>query len=274
MALDPRVLAAQTVLTPPAGARVERDLVYRTDGDRVLKLDLYRPASSRGASPVVFLVNGDAPEEIIATAKDWGVFRSYGEHLAARGIVGVPFNHRSANRLAPTEVAGDVDAAIGFVRRRSEVFGIDAGRVGVWVFSAGGPFGLAPLLQRRPEWLRCAAGFYTIWDLAPLRDGLSWATDDSVREWSCMTALDAEKPDLPPLLVARAGRDHAALLEGTDSFVRKAQLRGISLRLLDHPSGQHGFDTRDDDERSREIIRETLEFFVRNLGSSQALTKS
>ncbi|PYP30240.1 MAG: hypothetical protein DMD49_11035 [Gemmatimonadetes bacterium] len=105
MALDPRVLAAQTVLAPPTGARVQRDLVYRTDGDRVLKLDLYRPASSRGASPVVFLVNGDAPEEIIATAKDWGVFRSYGEHLASRGIVGVPFNHRSSNRLAPTEVA-------------------------------------------------------------------------------------------------------------------------------------------------------------------------
>jgi hypothetical protein len=36
--------------------------------------------------------------------------------------------------------------------------------------------------------------------------------------------------------------------------------------VLDHPNGQHGFDTRDDDERSREIIRETLEFFVRHLG--------
>jgi hypothetical protein len=36
--------------------------------------------------------------------------------------------------------------------------------------------------------------------------------------------------------------------------------------VLDHPTGQHGFDTRDDDERSRQIIRETLEFFVRHLG--------
>ncbi|HEY8785318.1 MAG TPA: alpha/beta hydrolase [Candidatus Limnocylindria bacterium] len=274
MALDPRVLAAPTVLAPPAGARVERDLVYRTDGDRVLKLDLYRPASSRGASPVVFLVNGDAPEEIIAAAKDWGVFRSYGEHLAARGIVGVPFNHRSGNRLAPTEVAADVQAAIGFVRRRGEDFGIDVNRVGVWVFSAGGPFGLAPLLQRRPEWLRCAAGFYTIWDLAPLRASLPWATDETVRRWSCVGALDAENPDLPPLFLARAGRDHAALLEGTDTFVRKAQQLGVNLTVLDHPTGQHGFDTRDDDERSREIIRETLEFFVRHLGPPMAPTES
>ena len=266
MALDPRVLAAPTVLTPPAGARVERDLVYRDDGARVLKLDVYRPSSSRRANPVVFLVNGDAPEEIIATAKDWGVFRSYGQHLAACGIAGVPFNHRSSNRLAPTEVASDVEAAIGFVRGRGEDFGIDANRVGVWAFSAGGPFGLAPLLQRRPEWLRCAAGFYTIWDLAPFRASLPWATDETLRKWSCVTALDDENPNLPPLVLARAGRDHVALLEGADTFVRKAQERGLDLMVLDHPTGQHGFDTRDDDERSREIIRETLEFFVRHLG--------
>jgi acetyl esterase/lipase len=273
MALDPSVLAAPTVLAPPAGARVERDLVYRTDGDRALKLDLYRPSSSRGASPVVFLVCGEGPEEIIATAKDWGVFRSYGEHLAARGIVGVPFNHRSANGLAPTEVAADVQAAIDFVRGRGTDPRIDVDRVGVWVFSAGGPFGLAPLLQRRPQWLRCAAGFYTIWDIAPLRARLPWATDELVRKWSCVTALDAEHPDLPPLVVARAGRDRAALLEGADTFVRRAQERGINLTVLDHPTGQHGFDTRDDDERSREVISETLEFFVRHLDPPKGLTE-
>jgi dipeptidyl aminopeptidase/acylaminoacyl peptidase len=89
-----------------------------------------------------------------------------------------------------------------------------------------------------------------------------------------VTALDAENPDVPPLFLARAGRDHPALLEGADTFVRKAQERGVNLRVVDHPSGQHGFDTRDDDERSREIIRETLEFFVRHLGPSKAPTES
>ena len=265
MALDPSVLAERTVLAPPTGARVERDLVYRTDGDRVLKLDVYRPSSGGHASPVVFLVNGDAPEEVIATAKDWGVFRSYGEHLAARSIVGVPFNHRSTNRMDPTEAAKDVRAAISFVRGHAEGLGVDADRVGVWVFSAGGPFGLAPLLQSRPTWLRCAAGFYTIWDLEPFRARLPGATDESIRRWSCLTALDGEASDLPPLLVARAGGDSAPLLEGTDTFVRRARERAVDLTVLDHPTGQHGFDTRDNDERSRDIIRETLEFFVRHL---------
>jgi acetyl esterase/lipase len=265
MPLDPRVLTALTVLAPPTGARVQRDVVYRTDGARVLKLDVYRPPSGPDQSPVVFLVNGDAPEEIIADAKDWGVFRSYGEHLAARGLVGVPFNHRSSNRMEPTEVAADVAAAIAFVRAGAEDFGIDADRVGVWVFSAGGPFGLAPLLQRRPDWLRCAAGFYTIWDLAPLRRRLPYATDESIRRWSCVTALETDTPNLPPLLLACAGRDSAELLEGAHMFVSKAREGDVDLTVLDHPSGQHGFDTRDDDARSREIIGLTLDFFVRHL---------
>ncbi len=264
MARDPRMLSALTVLPPPSGAHIQHDLVYRTDGDRVLELDVYRPPVVH-ATPVVFLVNGDAPEEIIATAKDWGVFRSYGEHLASRGLVGVPFNHRSSNRMDPTEVAADVRAAITFVRDRAGDLGVDADRIGIWVFSAGGPFGHAPFLQRRPDWLRCAAGFYTIWDLAPVRASLPWATDESVRRWSCLTALDTDTPGLPPLLLVRAGRDGAPLLEGTDTFVRRARERGVDLTVFDHPTGQHGFDTRDDDERSREIIGLTLDFFVRYL---------
>src|SRR2546423_14688045 len=104
MAFDPRALAAPTVLAPPAGARVERDLVYRTNGDRVLKLDVYRPPSGPRASPVVFLVNGDAPDpEIIAPAKGWGVFRSYGEHPAAPALAAVPSNHRPTTRFKPSD---------------------------------------------------------------------------------------------------------------------------------------------------------------------------
>ena len=265
MALDARVLEAPTVLAPPTGARIERDLVYRTDAERVLRLDVYRPARV-DVAPVVFLVNGDASEEVIATAKDWGVYRSYGEHLAARGLVGVPFNHRSTVRGEAMEAAAaDVRSAIAFVREHASELGVDKERVGVWAFSAGGPFGLAPLLQRRPDWLRCAAGFYMFWDLGPFRASLPSVTNESIRRWSCLTALDPESPDLPPLLLARAGRDSAPLLEGTDTFVRRARQRGFDLTVLDHPTGQHGFDTRDDDERSREIIREALEFFVRRL---------
>ena len=128
MAIDVR--SARTVLAPPSGAEVTRDLVYRVDGERTLHLDVYRPAGVRAPRPAVFLVSGDAPEELISGSKDWGVFSSYGEHLAANGLAGVAFDHRSAERFTRiADVAADVAAAIAFVRSRGDSLGVDADRV-------------------------------------------------------------------------------------------------------------------------------------------------
>lgn len=47
-------------------------------------------------------------------------------------------------------VAASVRAAIDFVRAQPKDFGVDPERIGVWAFSAAGPFGLAPLLREAP----------------------------------------------------------------------------------------------------------------------------
>ena len=59
MAFDPRALAAPTVLAPPAGGRVERDLVYRTDSDRVLKIDVLDKWWRRGQRRAKLLAGED-----------------------------------------------------------------------------------------------------------------------------------------------------------------------------------------------------------------------
>src|SRR2546428_155811 len=111
MAID--INTALTVLAPPSGARVTRDLVYRVDGERTLHLDVYRPAVKAGPRPAVFLVSGDAPEEVISRAKDWGVYRSYGQHLAANGLVGVAFDRRSSWRVRAATKSRSPSAPIG-----------------------------------------------------------------------------------------------------------------------------------------------------------------
>jgi acetyl esterase/lipase len=181
------LFTALTVLPPPSGAHVVRDLVYMSDARGPLHADVYRP-STLSRAPAVFLVNGDAPEEVIARAKDWGVYRSYGEHLAARGLVGVPFNHRSRQAIGGTmgdatrALAASVRAVIEVTRSHASDLGIDPEKVGVWAFSAAGPFGPAPLLREPPVWLRAIAGFYTIWDLAPYRDLDDPPGEEEIRE--------------------------------------------------------------------------------------------
>jgi hypothetical protein len=85
------------------------------------------------------------------------------------------------------------------------------------------------------------------------------SADDVVR-WSAVAALGDTASGLPPMLVARAGRDSPALKAGADRFIVRALELDADLRVWNHPSGQHGFDVRDDDARSREIIQAALEF--------------
>ncbi|MHB8631613.1 MAG: alpha/beta hydrolase, partial [Candidatus Limnocylindria bacterium] len=252
------------------GARIVRDIKYHADERGALLLDAYRPDRPGGPWPGVLLVNGDAPEPVIARAKDWGVFRSYGEHLAARGIVGLPFNHRSTEGGACTgAVAREVAAAIAYVRGHATELEVDADRIGVWAFSAAGPFGIAPLLRDRPTYLRALAGFYAIWDLAPFRDTDVPPSEASIQEWSATAALGDSATGLPPIFVARAGRDGPRIMSGTDRFLARALALDLDVQLHNHPTGQHGFDIRDDDARSREIVGAALDFFVERFAGSR-----
>ena len=45
-----------------------------------------------------------------------------------------------------------------------------------------------------------------------------------------------------------------------DRFVREALNRKANLDLSNHANGQHGFDVLDDNARTREIIKRTIEF--------------
>ena len=267
VALD--LFAAGTVLPTPAGARIARDIPYHVDDRGPLLLDAYIPARPGGPWPAVLLVNGDAPEPVIARAKDWGVFRSYGEHLAARGIVGLPFNHHSTEAGKRTgDVAQEVASVIAHVRSHAAELEVDADRIGVWAFSAAGPFGIAPLLRERPTYLRALAGFYAIWDLAPFRDTDAPPSEASIQEWSATAALGDSAAGLPAIFVARAGRDGPRIKSGTDQFLGRALELDIDVQLHNHPMGQHGFDIRDDDARSHEIIRSALDFFADRFATS------
>lgn len=264
VALD--LFAAKTVLAPPSGARVARDITYASTDRGPLLLDVYRPAETSQPRPGVLLVNGDADEAVIARAKDWGVYRSYGEHIASRGLVGIPFVHHSTERgKRNAEVAREVEAAIGYVRDHAGELHLDPDRLAIWAFSASGPFALAPLLRHRPSYVRALLGFYTIWDLAPYADIADPPSAVTIEEWSATNALGESADRLPPIFVARAGRDGARIKSGTDRFISRALALDIDLQVHSHPTGQHGFDILDDDDTSRGIIAAALTFLERRL---------
>lgn len=235
---------------------------YKTLDDLELLMDVYVPVE-RGEAvlPAVLFVHGDGPEEDLLHAREWGQYVSYGQLLAASGLAAVIFNHRSTQQLTRMDaVAQDIDDAIAFVRENAGGWGIDPERLCVWAISAGAPFGVCSALRALPPHLRCLVAFYGFLSLLHLQSELQDVEPADLERHSPLTYLREHGDAIPPLLIARAGRDRRVVNESIDQFVSAALERGVSFDLLNHADGQHGFDIFDDEARSRAIIRQTLGF--------------
>lgn len=263
------VFARRAVLSVPSTDAVEAKTRTTTTGRA---LDVYRPAGRQDERfPAVVLVPGDGPEELIANAKDWGQYVSWGQLISSRGLVAVTTNHRSTNRYTDLKgAAEDVDAAVDWVRTNGPDLGIDPERVGVWTCSAGGPIALRTPLRDRPGFIRAVVALYAVLDLrnpaAPASPGLP---DEVVAEFSPASYLETGGR-FPPMLVVRAGKDSQAINRTIETFVATAATSGVDIEYINHARGEHGFDLLNDTARSRAIIRRTLDFLREVLVGEEA----
>jgi acetyl esterase/lipase len=258
------------------------DMTYKTLEDgRELKMDVYYPEPYDGQSllPAVIFVHGDADPEILRNAKDWACYIGWGELVASTGLVAVTFNHRSTELLQKVyESAADVDDLIAYVREHSHDLGIDADRLGIWTCSAGSYRGLRAALRGSPSYIRCAASYYGVVDLKVFYTGAgdtqdsaseqepSWPrpSEETFKEFATTTYL-RQNASVPPLLIVRAGLDSPQINAGIDELIRVAIERNLDVDFMNHATGHHAFDIVDNNDRSREIIRATLDFFMTHL---------
>jgi len=245
-------------------AVVRRNLAYKTVGEQALGMGVYVPPGAAARLPAVILVHG-GPIPPQAHAKDWGVFVSYGQMLAASGLAAVTFDHRFNAPGLLADAGGDVEAALDYVRSNAATLGIDETRIAIWVFSGGGALLSVPLREERP-YVRCLVAYYAALDLQVPAPGADSGIGADLRQaFSPVHHLAARGANTPPLLVARAGKDSTWMNASIDRFVQEALAVGAPLELITHPNGQHGFDIFDNDARSREIIESTIAFLRRHL---------
>jgi dienelactone hydrolase len=228
---------------------IRRDLTFKSTDDGPLVFDAYGsiPEKSSAPSPAVILVHGGpVPANLLTTPREWGLFDSFGRLMGASGIAAIVFNHRFFGYDKAPQALGDIQDLVAHVSSNAESLGIDATRLCLWFFSGGGVF-LGHFLKDSPAAIRCIVAYYAVLH-AP------------VPQFSAATQVAETSGRIPPMLVARAGLDMPQLNEGIDYFVQQALKKNATLDLLNHSTGQHGFDGRDDNERTRDILRRTVEF--------------
>src|SRR5215207_1898646 len=249
---------------------VKTDLKY-TDADNPnLLMDVYTPPGlSKGERrPAVIFIHGSAGAE--ARAKDWGIYTSWGRLVAASGVVGVTFTHRLGYpKPFLNDAAGDVEAAVKYVRAHADSLGVDRDRLCLAAYSGGGPL-LSAAMRDRPPYVRCLVSFYAFLDVRQSEMHRPYETPETLERFSPVAQLSGGVDGLAPVFVARAGLDQIpALNDSVDRFVREAVKQNAAVALFNHPRGVHGFDNQTDDARSREIIRAALDFMKTHLGSNE-----
>ena len=249
--------------------RTRADLVYKKDGSAELRMDITTPEKSSERLPAVFFLHGGVPPDAPLKPKDWGIYKSWSRIVAASGMAAVTFNHR-VGFPDPNLVQGDADVrdAIAYVRGNAASFGIDPDRIALAAYSAGGPLLASPIREPKP-YVRCLVAFYPFLDLRPSALHRKFLSEDQIRQFSPAVALSETTGKVPPIFLARAGKDQIPdLLPGLDGFVAEALRRNAPLTFYNQPNGEHGFDNQEGDPRSRDIVREAVEFLRRNLGAA------
>ncbi len=227
------------VLQASAGdVAIQRDIVY---GPNRLLADIYQPPEA-GRRPVVIFIHGGPVPADKTQPKEWRIFTDYGRLAASSGFIGVTFNHGFFGASEFERAASNVEALIDRVRG-------DSDRVFLWAFSGGGPF-LSAGFDPARRYIRGLTSYYAALDVV---------TPELRARFSPLERLKATG-SCPPMFIARAGNDMAPINVAVQQFVDAALTHNIEIELMNHPAGEHGFDILNDNERSRAIIRRTIEF--------------
>jgi dienelactone hydrolase len=272
--LDPESLRQLQVVYRLPGmerAHIRKELAYTSALGEELCADVYSPPDvALGVRlPAVIFVSGDGPPTMIRGLKESGAYVGWGRLAAASELIGVTFDHHSTEEYRHlTEIAGEIEALLAFLRDHADALGIDATRLAIWTCSGGPPFGLRESLLSRPTAVRCTVVYYGFMD-----PRMRLNEDDPPERVELLTAyspvlyLGQSQHNRPiaPLLVVRAGADHPVLNRSIDAFVAEALARNAPLEVINYPEGHHAFDILDDTDESRAIIQRTLAFLRQHL---------
>ncbi len=211
--------------TPAEGITVSADVRYGSaDGTR-LAMDIYRPPARAPRMPALVFFNR-------ATGADRSepFYAAWARTAASNGIVGILPDLRDGHE------ADDARVLVAYLSQHAAELGI--GAIAVYAGS-GNVYAALPFVEDPAQAAVTAAVMY--YGSAP---------------------VERFRLDLP-ILYVRAGLDRPAVNESIASLAALAISQNAPVTLLNHAGGHHAFELLDDDEATRRVIQETLDFVKR-----------
>ena len=239
----------------PEAVRITRGVRFATADTLHLAMDVYRPANTRGSSPalIFYIPSWTAEGKSAREASDW--IKSWARVAAANGLVGIIPDLRAkpgtGNSRVPTSALGDdFQRLVAYIGDHASEYGIDPERLAV--FSASGAAWAALPAVQDPHMtaVKAAVIYYGSADITKFRVDL-------------------------PMLFVRAGLDSRSMNASIAKVTDLAVSQNAPVTVLNYHTGHHGFESRDDNAATRQIIDETIDFVKRATEPSfQAVIRS
>ena len=220
------------VASLPYNMEREADIYYPPD------MDLHEP---RGA---VILVVGDSDQH----AKDWcqralkdtDKFLQWGQVIAEHGMVAVAYGIGN-----PGEGLKNITS---WLDENSKFLGIDTSRIGFFSTNENG----------------CAIGMETL--IIENKNYTGPKPVFNIFYYGMLPLLSRKEiySDVP-IMIVQAEDNFRNVNESMDKFITRAEAVGAPVTKIFYSGGVHWFDSKQDTPRTREILKETLDFMQKHL---------
>jgi acetyl esterase/lipase len=282
LAAAPALMAITARAQPPAGGpppvdigklRAEKDIVFGKAGDMNLTLDVYRPPAgvTEKRMAIIHLFGGG----FFGGNKNAGYIINDAKALGNRGYTSVSANYRLQSQGHWPAQLDDVKAAIRWTRANAAKIGVDADKIAVAGYSAGGMLALmAAGTNDKPEFegnvgtpgvsskVNACIGVYPLAS-ATIARGL-WeegkATPEAIAAASPTTYISA---NFAPTIFVHGTDDTTVPLQSSIDFFNKLRELKVPTALTAIQGAQHAFDNAALD--AVEVMASSIDLFFDRL---------
>jgi acetyl esterase/lipase len=277
LALAPALATVTARAQPPppdiGNLRAEKDIVFGKGGDMDMTLDVYHPP--QGVTPkrmaIIHLFGGG----FFAGSKNAGYIINDAKALGNRGYTSVSANYRlQSQSLWPAQIH-DVKAAIRWTRANAARIGVDAGKIAVAGYSAGGMLALlAAGTNDKPEFegnvgtpgvsskVNACIGVYPLASAQIARGlfGDGGATPQAIAAASPTTYIG---PSFAPTIFIHGEADTTVPVSSSIDFFTKLKAANVPTALTVIQGAAHAFDNGALD--AVELMAQSIDLFMDRL---------
>jgi acetyl esterase/lipase len=277
LAVAPALTAVTASAQPPppdiGNLRAEKDIVFGKGGDIDLTLDVYRPPE--GVTPkraaIIHLFGGG----FAGGNKNAGYIINDAKALGARGYTNVSANYRLQSQAFWPAQLHDVKAAIRWTRANADRIGVDADKIVVAGYSAGGMLALmAAGTSGRPEFegtvgtpgvsskVDACIGVYPLASAETARRLFpeGQATPENIAAASPTSYISAS---FAPTIFIQGTADKTVLPSSSVEFFTKLHALGVPTALTAIQGADHAFDMGALD--AVEVMAHSIDLFLDRL---------